>query len=371
MSGTGVRREALREIAREKARMLGEKSPKPYSPAEDRKMENYQGQQEKKEPFPEEKTFFEQISPDKINLAKRRVDDSSFSWMQFSPWRKEDKEKKPKSLNTVTIWCIAKKMIAQEWRRAKGIKKRDPRLDFLEREAATWEERKEAQRRKQEEARVRFRKQKDKLDEVLRMIGQRMLEEKDNLTSKGTARLIEDAMESMGKVYNVEWRNDGFDVWVEPWKEGRSRQKRGETLPVIYRLRINDNLGMVSYELVEDEKIRRKQRGAMLANQLEKLVDEKSLGEDEEDTKASLEKRIDQVGRLIELKGQEKNIWIAIIEPWEEMRRRNIERKGQGPVITEAILIKCVNETAIIVSPVKKIDESREKKEVKSGSNAQ
>ena len=363
MSGTDVRREALREIAREKARMLGEKPPIPYSPEEDGKRESYQPQQEKKKPSPEEETFFEQISPDKINLAERRADDSSLPWMQFSPWRKEAKEEKPKLLNTATIWCMARKMIAQEWRRARGIKKKDFSLDLLEREAAVWKEEKEAQRIKQQEADIRFRKHKEKIDEALRIVGQRMLEEKDNLTSRGAARFIEDAMESMGKVYNVEWKNDGCDVWIEPWEERQSGQKRGETLPVIYGLRINENLEMVSYELVEDEKIRRKQKERILANQLEKLVDEKPLGEDEQDIKASLKKRIDQVGRLIELKGQEKNTWIAIVEPWEEVRRRNIERKGQGPVVTEAILVKCVGGT-VIASPIEKTDKSWEGKEL-------
>ncbi|MCK4418772.1 hypothetical protein KAV79_03105, partial [Candidatus Aerophobetes bacterium] len=362
MSGTGVRREALREIAREKARIPGERPLAPYSPEEDRKRENYQPQQEKKKPSPEEETFFEQISPDKINLAERRADDSSFSWMQFSPWRKEGEEKKPKSLNTATIWCLARKMIAREWRRAKGIKKKDFSLDLLEREAAAWKEEKEVQGTRQPE--VDVSKHKEKFDEALRIIGERMLEEKDNSTSREALRLIENAMESIGKVYNVEWRNDGFDVCIEPWEERRSGQKRGETLPIIYKLRINDNLQMVSYELVEDEKIRRKQKERMLTNQLEKLIDEKSLKGDEQDIKVSLEKRIGQVGRLIELKKQEENIWIAIIEPWEEVRRRNIERKGQGPVITEAILIKCVNETTIIASPIKKTDKSWEGKEL-------
>jgi|GEM_PF-2139552 len=367
MSGTDVRREALREIAREKARMLGKESAKPYSPEEDKKRENYEEQQEEKKSFPEEERFFEQISPDKINLAERKTDDSSFSWMQFSPWRKEDKKKKPKLLNTATIWCMARKMIAQEWRRARGIKKKDFGLDYLQREAAGWEERKEAKRIKQREAEARFRKHKEKFDEALRIIGQRMVEEKDNLTSTGALRLIEDAMGGIGKVYNVEWRNDGCNVWIEPWEERWPRQKRGKTLPVIYRLRINDNLEMVSYKLVEDEKTRREQKERVLVNQLEKSV---LLEEDEQDIKASLKKRIDQIGRLIELKRQEENIWVAVVEPWEEMRRRNIERKGQGPVITESILVKCVGGT-VIASPIKKTDEPWKREEVKSGSSTQ
>jgi len=367
MSGTGVRREALKEIAREKARMLGKDSARPYSPEEDRKREDYPEQQEEKKPFPEEKTFFEQISPDKINLAERRADDSSFSWMQYSPWRKEGKKKTPKLLNTATIWCMARRMIAQEWRRARGTKKKDRGLDRLQREVAAWEERKVAEKIQQQEAEARFRKHKEKFDEALRIIGERMVEEKDNLTSTGALRLIEDSMGGIGKVYNVEWRNDGCDVWIEPWEEKWPRQKRRETLPVIYRLRINDNLEMVSYELVEDKKIRREQKERVLVNQLEKSV---LLEEDEQDIKASLKKRIDQIGRLIELKKQGENIWIAAVEPWEEMRRRNIERKGQEPVVTEAILVKCVGGT-VIASPIKKTDEPWKREEVKPGSSTQ
>jgi len=370
MSGTAVRREALKEIAREKERMLGKDSARPYSPEEDGRRENYQPQQEEKKPFPEEETFFEQISPDKINLAERRADDSSFSWMQYSPWRQEGKKKTPKLLNTATIWCMAKRMIAQEWRRARGTKKKDFGLDRLQREVATWEERKKAQKIQQQEAQARLRKHKEKFDEALRIIGERMVQGKDNLTSKGALRLIEDAMGDIGKVYNVEWRNDGFDVWIEPWEEKWPRQKRGETLPVIYRLRINDNLEMVSYELVEDKEIRREQTEKMLANQIEKSVDEKCLEGDEQDIKASLKKRIDQIGRLIELKRQKENIWIATVEPWEEMRRRNIERKGQEPVVTEAILVKCVGGT-VTASPIKKTDEPWKREEVKSGSGPQ
>lgn len=367
MSGTGVRREALKEIAREKARMLGKDSARPYSPEEDRKREDYPEQQEGKKPFPEEKTFFEQISPDKINLAERKTDDSSFSWMQYSPWRKEGKKKTPKLLNTATIWCMARRMIAQEWRRARGTKKKDRGLDRLQREVAAWEERKVAEKIQQQEAQARFRKHKQKFEEALKTIGERMVEEKDNLTSTGALRLIEDAMGGIGKVYNVEWRNDGCDVWIEPWEEKWPRQKRGETLPVIYKLRINDNLEMVSYELVENKKIRREQKERVLVNQLEKSV---LLEEDEQDIKASLKKRIDQIGRLIELKRQEENIWIAIVEPWEEMRKRNIERKGQEPVVTEAILVKCVGGT-VTASPIKKTDKPWKREEVKSGSGPQ
>ena len=381
MSGTAVRREGMKEIAREKARMLGKVSPEPYSPEEDRKRGSSEEQQEGKKLPPEEKPFFEQISPDEVDLGARRVDDTSFSWTQFSPWRKEGKKKKaPRFLNTVTIWCTARKMIDREWRKAKGTPKKDRGLAVLEQEAAqiaiVIKEREEAEKIRQQEAEARFRKHKQKFEEALKTIGERMVEEKETLTSTKALRLIEDTMGGIGKVYNVEWRDDGCDVWIEPWEERWPRQKAGETLPVIYKLEINDKMEMASYDLVKDERIIKKQQERMLANQLEKSVDEplhEPLEEDKQPSniEASLEKRIDQIGRLIELKKQKENIWIASVEPWEEMRKRNIENKGKGPIVTEGFSLEWANGT-VEAFPIGRTDKPWEKKvEVKSGSSPQ
>jgi len=359
--------------------MLGKESPEPYSPEEDRKRESYQPQQEEKKPFPEEKPFFEQISSDEVDLGARRVDDTSFSWTQFSPWRGEGKKKKPpKFLNTVTIWCTARRMIAQEWRKAKGITKKDRGLAILEQEAAqiaiVIKEREEAERIQKQEAEARFRKHKQKFEEALKTIGQRMVQEKDNITAIGGIKLVEDSMGDIGKVYNVEWRSDGCDVWIEPWEERWPRQKTGTTRPVIYKLEINDKMEMASYDLVKDERIIKKQQEKMLANQIEKSVDEplhEPLDEDNQPSniQASLEKRIDQIGRLIELKKQKEDMWIASVETWEEMRKRNIENKGKGPLVTQGFSLKWVNGT-VEASPIGRTDKPWEEKlEIKPGSS--
>ena len=57
-------------------------------------------------------------------------------------------------------------------------------------------------------------------------------------------------------------------------------------------------------------------------------------------------------GPKSELKKWKEDSWIVIFEPWEEMRIRNIERKGEGPVETECILARLVEGT-IVTSPIK------------------
>ena len=343
------RRQALREIAKERAGIQGKALSQTY-PEEDER-----GQQGTEGGMP-----FEQISPGKIILERRRDDDSAFNWIQFAPWEKGGGKKRPKSLNTTGIWLMARREIAQVWREAKGIKERNPRVDILEREAAMYGEKQEEERRRKEEAKAEFEKQRSKVDEVLKIISQKILEEKDNLTAEKAASLIEDAFGATGKVYDVQWREDGCDIWIEPWEKRWSRQNR--ELPTIYKIRINEGLEMVSYDLIEDEEVRLKVNEQMLANQLNQLdesPDEDLLGADE-DIEGALEKKLADVGRLVELKRLDENAWVATVELWEQMRIRNIERKGEGPVETEAILAKVVDGT--ITTSVIKGNKSLEEK---------
>ncbi len=343
------RKQALREIAKERAEIQGKALSQTYPEEDEREQQGTEGGMP-----------FEQISPGKIILEGRRDDDSAFNWIQFAPWEKGGGKKRPKSLNTTGIWLMARREIAQVWREAKGVKKRNPAIDRLEREAAMWGEKQEEERRRKEEAKAEFEKQRSKVDEVLKIISQKILEEKDNLTAEKAASLIEDAFGATGKVYDVQWREDGCDIWIEPWDERWSRQNR--ELPTIYKIRINEGLEMVSYDIIEDEEVRLKVNEQMLANQLNQLdesPDEDLLGADE-DIEGALEKKLADVGRLVELKRLDENAWVATVELWEQMRIRNIERKGEGPIETEAILAKVVDGT--ITTSVIKGNKSLEEK---------
>jgi len=360
VSGTGIRREALREIAREKA-WLGGRIPRKPSPEEARKEKSIPAPEGKRRELPQEEGIaFQQASPEQLVVEDRGGDDSSSGWVQFRPWEKDGAEKKPRKINTATIWCAAKKMIAREWRRARGIEKRDPRVEHLEREASLWREKKEAERIRQQEARRRFEEQKRKLDEALAIIGQRILEHKDNLTSDGAAALVEDAMQEVGEVYDVQWKPDGCDIWIEPWEEMRSR--RDGQLPTVYKIEINGELEMTSYELVDDEEIRRALKTEILGKRLARGLNDEPLGTDDGEITDAVEKKVDALGRLVDMKKWNGNGWLVVLEPWEEMRVRNIQRKGKGPVKTECILVKVVDGT-IITAPVRETESSKRTEE--------
>lgn len=353
--GVSERRQVLREIAKERAKTESKDLSQPS-------IEEDKGQQQETEGgMP-----FEQISPEQLILEGRMDVGDSFSWTQFAPWGRE-KKKRVKPMNTATIWLMARKEIAREWREARGTKpKRNPAIDLLEREAAMWGEKQEEKRTRQEEARAEFEQQKVKVDEVLKIIGQKILEEKDNLTTEKAMGLIEDAFGAAGKVYDVEWREDGCDICFEPWEERWPRQRGGEA-PLIHRIRVDDKLEMVSYDLVEDDERGQKVKEVMLTNQLKESADEEPLAvdEDEEDIKIRIEKKIEKVGRLIELKKLKERTWLATVELWEAMKIRNVERKGEGPIETESILAKVVD-GAIITTPIKGKKPLEKKEESKS-----
>ncbi len=80
--------------------------------------------------------------------------------------------------------------------------------------------------------------------------------------------------------------------------------------------------------------------------QKECLSDEEHLGTDE-DIRTGIEEKIEKVGRLIELKKLKGSAWVATVELYDQMKIRNVERKGEGPVVTESVLAKVVNGTIV------------------------
>ncbi len=361
MSEVAVRRQAvseriqvLREIAKERAG------------TEDKYLEEDEGreQQETKEGMP-----FEQISPEKL-LLERRDDDSAFNWTQFAPFKRE--KEKARSMNTATIWLMARKEIAAVWREARGTpKKKNPKVELLEQEAAAYWEKQEEEKLRQEEVKARFEEQKVKVDGALQIMGERLLKEKDELTVKRAAGLIEEAFAPTGKIYNIDWREDGCDIWFEPWEE-RWRCSNKAKLPAIYNLKINDRLEVVSCDVIEDEKSIAEQQVVLLEREIQKgesgeSLDEEFLGADEEDIKAGIEKKVEKVGRIIELKKLKEGAWLATVELWDQMKIRNVERKGEGPIVTESILAKVVDGT-IVTSHVQGKKSWEEKPESKSES---
>jgi len=126
---------------------------------------------------------------------------------------------------------------------------------------------------------------------------------------------------------------------MEPWDEKRRRNISGFDIPIIYRVSIDGDLRISSFEEVEDEEVIESLREELLTRPFRESLAGISFNIDREDeAKEFLEDKLSEIGRLINLERTEYG-WLATIEPWEEMRRRNVKRKGNSPIVTDEIEI--------------------------------
>ena len=355
-----ARAEAIKEISKEKARILGRESNAP-SPLEDRaeawkKKKEAEDRKKQTEMFkkeaPEGVSFREAVAKEVVGYDKQKLyglsratSSGDMGWAQFSPWKKEEGDKKKKKeipLNTATVVAIRKKLIAMEWARIRGTKKQDTRFQDLEQEAVRWRQKKEEEKRMKEEIRLRIERHKGVLSETLAVFGKKLREQKDEnqpIEPKALSALLEQTLENAGEVFDIEWQEDGCWIWIEPWEEKKLRRISGFDIPGIYRAGINESFEITSCEKVEDEDVIASLREEILTKPLKESLEGVSFNiEDEERVQQFLEDKLSDIGRLIDLRRTESG-WLAVIEPWEEMRLRNIERGGNPPIITDEIEI--------------------------------
>jgi len=350
-----VRVEAIREISKEKARIFRKKTEGP-SPLEQaalawkKKKEAEVRQRQKEAPKKEEAfglSFRETFVKEVVDYDKRKlltgpkVESDGIGWVQYKPWRKEEdeKKKKPRSLNTSSIVAIRKKLISREWARALGKRTQDTRFHDLEREAVVWKQRKEEEKRRKEEIRMRIEKHKEVLNEALSEFGKSLREKKATLDPKESSALMEESLANVGEVFDIEWQENRCLIWIEPWEERKRRRIFGFDIPNIYRVEINESFQISSFEKVEDEEVIEGLRDDFLTKPLKRSLERVSFNIDNEDeAKQFLEDRLSEIGRLISLERTEGG-WLATIEPWEEMRIRNMKRAGKPPIVTDEIEI--------------------------------
>jgi len=91
----------------------------------------------KKEQIP----FLEKVSTSP--KLKEKNEEKSGEWRQYNPWKKGEEEKNERQVSSATIRRLAKKLIAKEWVRARGMKPRDPDLSLFEQQAAQWKTKRE------------------------------------------------------------------------------------------------------------------------------------------------------------------------------------------------------------------------------------
>jgi len=339
MKTPGLRKTAIDEIAREKARILGEKYPHKSS-LERKAVTLTRGFEYQK--WIQSKPAIEAPAEDTTSaIAFQEVSSGEFpkkalSHSMLDSWsplkKKDEKEDKPISINTATVVAIRKKLMAMEWRRAKGIIRPDPRMVSLEKDASTWKERRDTRKRQEAEEKRRMEEQKAQLQDCLRIFGKKLYEARDNVNAKMATRFFEEAFDSVGEVVNLKWDKDGCSAVIEPWEEKKRRRKEHLTEPSLYELCIDQELNIATYEKIKDEKRQRAEQARHFLKPLMSVIREKSP---QVGIKV-LEDALSEAGRIAVLK-RENEGWKAVVEPWEEMRVRNIERGGQPPIVMYAL----------------------------------
>ena len=302
-------------------------------------------------------------------------------WRQYSPWAEKEKEKgTPRRINMATIHALARKIIAREWRRIRGIPGPDPRVKALEKEIATFEARrlekklrKEEEQRKIEEMVKRYQGQLQILVNSLQ--APQMLKKMENgaeetLKASLSIESLRSCLEEVGRIETLEEIKENFLAKIEPWHEMKIRMMQLEQIPPqIYEIKINKDFELESFILqdpkaVKEKKVEKRVRvykakleealggiqemngkGPSFAKAMESKEEERTDLSVEAKEKLELEKKelekelkpelpdllretFDKVGRIVSVSKIDEG-WSALVEPWEEMRQRIIEKKEE------------------------------------------
>lgn len=336
--------EYKKEIFKEKTRVLGKKVQS-LSPLEQaasqwekkKELEKKQGQKEilkKNEASVKENTDYEK---QKL-FSQTTTDSNEANWAQYSPLNKKEGEKEKQiPLNTATVVSIRKKLIAKEWARALGKKTQNNDIYNLKRQADKWWQKKEEKKKEAEKERIRYEQYKKTLNEILSEFSKILREKKVIKNPKELSDLLLKVLENAGEIFNIEWQEKKCIIWIETWKEKKIRRIAGLNTPIIYRIEINENLEISFCKKVEKVEALKKLRVEVLNKSLSKHLEEISFNlNNKKQTREFLENILSEAGRLIDLE-HSGNKWLATIESWENMRQRNVKRKGKPPIITEQI----------------------------------
>lgn len=251
-----------------------------------------------------------------------------FDWQ---PYRSEQGEggKKAKNLNTASVARIARKIMAREWAMALG------RSGGLESEQANFErtvekhrQKKATERERKEMEQRRAHKQRKALEEALQSFWRNFLKAPKPVTPDSTEALLREALAEVGDTIRITWQPGECHILLEPWEEKRQRRKNGETMPAVFQATIGDNLNLTSYERVENPQVLQQTRSDMILKNI-LLSFRKSPRKDSH----AFENAVAEGGRIIQSMKMDGG-WKIKFEPWEEIRRRNLERKGRPPIVT-------------------------------------
>ncbi|MDI6815108.1 MAG: hypothetical protein QMC90_03405 [Dehalococcoidales bacterium] len=296
---------------------------------------------------------------------KQRREEPEFaaiSWKQYAPFKPE-KPKQRRFLNAASIWVFARKMIAQEWKRARGIPSRDDPVKLarerLESFAADYKRRKEEERIRQQKAEEEKRRRQQKEAMLEAMIGesleafamanQSLKAEREE--HKALTGLFRQALDTVGQVFELSRSDGGWNVHLEPWEERKSRRLRGEGdgSPVIYEMKIDKDFTITSCRGGSDS-ITAKRVLDQLNHELDKKVRKpleqvaeakprpmvdigresfQAEREKEREVARVCDQALEDFGRVMKVSKAEDG-WKVRIEVWDEMGVR-----GRKPTLFE------------------------------------
>ena len=136
--------------------------------------------------------------------------------------------------------------------------------------------------------------------------------------------LLQGSLRSVGDVDYIHWSPGGCEITFEPWAERRLRRKHRASTPVLFRARVDDHLRLTDCVQLEGEQYE--------ASRRESIVDRIHAALQRHGrTPDVLEDSLSQMGRVVGRTKMNDGGIKASVEPWEEVRRRKIERGGRRP----------------------------------------
>ena len=254
-----------------------------------------------------------------------------FDWKPYQSEQTEGK-KKVKNLNTASVARIARKIMAREWAMALG---RGGGFESgqatIERGAEEYRKKKAAEKERKVIEEQTIHRQRASAEAALRDFGRNLLEAPKPVAPEAAEALLEKSFRNIGDTMRITWEPERCIILIEPWEEKRLRRKNGRTVPALYQAAIDNNFALSSFEKIHDPQLLREaQNDLILKNILSSF--RKSPRKDLH----AFGDAVAEGGRIIRSSKMDGG-WKINFEPWEEMRRRNVERKGQPPIETYVI----------------------------------
>ncbi|MDP2952174.1 MAG: hypothetical protein Q8O76_02510, partial [Chloroflexota bacterium] len=235
------------------------------------------------------------------------------------------------SASAASIWRLARKMMAREWRRALNKPMPDSGLIALEDSAARIRE--EMDERKSREALEEGEKQR--ADRQVGMLADALTDIADFYVRAGNepgpeelSGRVTGAVRDLGFVFDIQWDAGGCEIWLEPWEERRLRRMSRDDDPVVYHIGIDQDMEVV-LRGISRVAISSMDNSPCGGEEEKDLFSVLAPGtrllevEDGEEPEFALRKRLSELGRTVGIE-QGEDGWRAKLKPWDEVRARRL-----------------------------------------------